>query len=672
MSAEPVRFDSGELRIQAAGMVLSEISPLLDGAQPSCGPPIVTSRAEGWTVTWPILQGHEGTIKSAKAASIALEIRRTTAADAALTLEVVAHGMPADLCLNAIGVRFGKIAGARRYLRNGYTSWDGSYFIEPANAPDWPEAGPAAALGYGMTALVGDSGTAVVLGFLRHDRYQSELRFECERGRGLTGLSIETLIDQVDCGSTVRSETLVVLSGLAVEETLREWARQVAGASPIPPRLRHQRISGWCSWYSLYSSITEPLLLEHLHAAARFRDAYEIPFEVFQIDDGFVPEMGDWLDTKPQFPRGMAPLLTDIRACGFIPGLWIAPFMVGNRSRLYTAHPDWVVVDRQSGQPLAPMKFYGEFRWHKRSEEYYILDITHPDAEAYIRNVFRVWARDWACGYFKTDFMYFGSEYGPERARWHQPGLSRLQIWMRMARLIREEIRDALWLGCGGPIWAPVGLMDAVRIGRDIGVSWHGHYSAESLLRDQTSRNFANGILWQADPDCILLRDRFHDLTDSEVRSLARFAALSGGVLMTSDQLDEVPSGRRALFASFAADSANQPCDFPLLGQAELRHHATRGHTGQPTIATEGDPVLIQRVTQPDGKVLLNVFNTADHELKRLVPWELLGGPRPVAAVDGEGGAAFVSLPEGIALTLRPHTSCLLTQTNADGPGPTA
>jgi len=50
--------------------------------------------------------------------------------------------------------------------------------------------------------------------------------------------------------------------------------------------------------------------------------------------------------------------------------------------------------------------------------------------------------------------------------------------------------------------------MDAVRIGRDVGVSWRGNQSAQSLLRDQTSRNFANGIFWQADPDCILLLRR--------------------------------------------------------------------------------------------------------------------------------------------------------------------
>ena len=94
--------------------------------------------------------------------------------------------------------------------------------------------------------------------------------------------------------------------------------------------------------------------------------------------------------------------------------------MVGNRSRLFAEHPDWVVKDRRTGAPLAPMTFYGEFRWHKRSEEYYVLDVTHPEAEAYIREVFRTWARDWGCAYFKTDFMHLGSIYGPDEARWHR------------------------------------------------------------------------------------------------------------------------------------------------------------------------------------------------------------------------------------------------------------
>jgi alpha-galactosidase len=591
-----VKFDPASRTLRIAGICLGDLQPIIDGqplnaADGTAGveAPAVVATVDGWTLTW---------------GSVTLRLQFQ---GESLRLDLALESAPADLRPHSFGIRIGSAEGISRYLKNGYTSWDGSYFVEPSTA---------AHTGYAMTAFLNPNQT-VVLGFLRHDRFQNRLRFS--QTNGSLSIDVETLTDGVAHDGRIAAEPLILLAGTGVEETLRSWAQHVVSASPLRPRLRDQRITGWCSWYNLYASISEPVLLEHLQAAARFRDRYRVPFEVFQIDDGFTPEMGDWLELKPQFPRGMAALLTNISEAGFVPGLWIAPFMVGNRSQLYAAHPDWVVTDRTTGKPLAPMKFYGEFRWHKRSEEYYILDITHPDAEAYIRNVFRVWTHQWGCRYFKTDFMYFGSEYGPEQARWHQPGLSRMAVWMKMARLIREEIGDSLWLGCGGPIWAPIGLMDAVRIGRDVGVSWRGNISAESLLRDQTSRNFANGIFWQADPDCILLRSRFHDLTDVEVRSLAMFAGLSGGLLMTSDQLDEVSEERRQLLARLIGDGTTHTCAFPRLGQ--------------------GDNVLVQQATESDGTVLINVFNTGDQPAERSVP----GWDPPV--------------------TVAPHESLLLTVT---------
>lgn len=534
----------------------------------------------------------------------------------------------------SIGVRL-RARGVRQYLRNGYMSWDGSYFVDPRAAREVAGADPSISSGYAMTALLPAGRGALVIGFVRHDRFQSSFRFALD-GEDLV-LDIETLLDRVPQRGHAASEELVIFTGGEVEEALRDWARLVAAASPLPPRLPARRFAGWCSWYNLYASLSEPVLLEHLDAARRFRDATRTPFDIFLVDDGFTPEMGDWLDFKPQFPRGIRPVLEAARDAGFTPGLWIAPFMVGNRSQLFAAHPDWVVRSRETGAPLAPMTFYGEFRWHKRSEEYYVLDVTHPEAEAYIRSVFRTWATDWGVGYFKTDFMHLGSMYGPDEAVWHTPGLSRMEIWMRMARLIREEIGDARWLLCGSPIWAPVGLCDAMRIGRDVGVSWHGHYSAQSLLRDQTARNFANGILWQADPDCILLRDRFHDLTDDQVTSLATFAGLAGGVLMTSDLLDEVPAERRALLHELAGDGAPFQCEFPELGQTALGYTLGTAPNGKPMAVSHGDPVLIQRVRRRDGSRLVNVFNTGEAPVERTV--------------------------EGQTVTLRPHQSVLLTAT---------
>lgn len=553
--------------------------------------------------------------------------------------------------IDSIGVRFAA-AGVRQYLRNGYTSWDGSFFVEPGAAAEAAQSDPNLTRGYAMTALLPrQDGGAVVVGFLRHDRYQSRLSFTL--GEPLS-IALETLIDEVPHAGEVRSEAIVILEGAAVEPVLRGWAMLVAAASPLSPRVPARRATGWCSWYNLYAALSEPVLLEHLAAARRFRDQYRAPFDVFLVDDGFTPEMGDWLEVKPQFPRGIRPVLEAAREAGFTPGLWIAPFMVGNRSRLFAEHPDWVVRARTDGRPLAPMKFYGEFRWHKRSEEYYVLDVTHPQAAAYIREVFRTWRREWGVGYFKTDFMHLGSLYGPREAVWHQPGLSRIAIWMRMARLIREEIGDAFWLGCGSPIFAPVGLVDAMRIGRDIGVSWTGHYSAQSLLRDQTARNFANGILWQADPDCILLRDRFHDLDDEQVRSLAIFAGLAGGVLMTSDHLDEVPPTRRALLEELAGDGSAFRCDFPELGQTALRYRLGVAPDGRPLAIAEGDPVLVQRVVRGDGSALLNFFNTSGEPIERVVDPAIAGVPANRVAEDGTAVAIGAS---GLMVRLGPYQS---------------
>ncbi|HEV2569552.1 glycoside hydrolase family 36 protein [Sphingomonas sp.] len=482
-----------------------------------------------------------------------------------LRLLVKVTGLDPAREIDSIGIRFEQVQGLGRYLRHGYQSWDGSFFVEPGTpAGDGPPL-KSPTLGYAATALLPASGEGtVVLGFTRHDRFQSRFRFGGTADAPT--ISLETLWDRVPHDGAVAMEPLLLFAGPDVEQALRDWAGVVAAESPLPPRVPARRITGWCSWYNLYAAIDEANILEHLRAAGTYRDEHQVPLEIFQIDDGFTPEMGDWLDVRPQFPRGMKPLLDDVRAAGFTPGLWIAPFMVGNRSRLFREHPDWVIKDRATGGPLAQMTFYGEFRWHKRSEEYYILDATHPEAEAYIRQVFRTWARDWGADYFKTDFMLFGSEHGPDRAVWHQPGLSRIEIWRRMAALIRDEIGDALWLGCGCPLWASVGYVDAVRIGRDVGVTWTGDYSAESLLRDQVTRNHASGILWQADPDCVLLRDRFHELSDDQVELLARFAAYAGGLLMTSDKLDELSPQRAALLAELLREPVSG-CDFPLLGK---------------------------------------------------------------------------------------------------------
>jgi alpha-galactosidase len=508
------------------GIRLADFVPVIDGAEAAHAPLV----AGDYSLQWDLLGGRRLTI-SADQRSDAV----------GLTVSLSGDG-PAPL---SIGFRC-TASGVQDYLRNGYHSWDGSWWTASGTSDGDEEPGKQPTLGFAMTALTPAAGEgALVMGFERHDRFQTRFRFGGTAD--IMTITAETLLDQT--GALV-GEALLLFDDADGARALRRWSTRVAAASPLPPRIPQKRITGWSSWYNLYATITEENILDHLAAAAEFRDAEQVPLDVFQIDDGFTPEMGDWLDVKPQFPRGMAPLLADIADAGFRPGLWIAPFMVGNRSRLSAEHPDWLVQDAETGLPLVQMRFYGEFRWHKRSEEYHILDITHPGAEAWMREVFRTWSSDWGARYFKADFLLFGSEHGPDRARWYQPGLSRIAIWRRMLELMREEVgEEVLILGCGCPLWASVGLVDAVRIGRDVGVKWTGEQSAESLLRDHGTRAHANGILWQSDPDSILLRDQFHHLSDVQVETLADVALRAGGVLMTSDHLGSLSAKRRALFA---------------------------------------------------------------------------------------------------------------------------
>lgn len=609
------------LTIESEGVTLRSVQPVINGAS-----------FEGWTCK--VVDSNDDHLElryTSKELDGAFGLHAShTNAQGQIWIRYWVEGLHPDLVLDSFGLRFEQIENLRQFLRNGYFSWDGSCYAQPEALPEMEENAPRCEKGYGICQLLprlGEGG--LVLGFDRHDRFQQT--FTLDTSKQPLSLAIETLWDRKDRSELERceSERLVIFHHAEVENGLRTWARLVADAAPTAPRLSSPPITGWCSWYNLYAYINEENILEHLRAAQTVAARESLPMRVFQIDDGFTPEMGDWLEVKPQFPRGMKPLLEDIRSAGFIPGLWIAPFMVGNRSQLYRDHPDWVVRDLQDGKPLAHMCFYGEFRWHKRSEEYYILDATHPAAFEYLRTVFHTWRHEWGCEYFKTDFMHFGSEYGPDRAVWHTPGITRMEFWRRVAAMIRQEIGESLWLGCGCPLWASVGLVDAVRIGRDVGVTWSGDYSAQSLLRDQACRNFANHILWQSDPDCVLLRERFHNLSEEEIQSLAIYAGMTGGVMMTSDHLNELSSRRLGLWRLILPEE-RVSCDFPLLGQSDIFYEYLPGnkHASNVHLVSKADDAMLVQVRHPkraEATGAIFFLNTSSYPVERTYSLASLG-----------------------------------------------
>jgi alpha-galactosidase len=230
-----------------------------------------------------------------------------------------------------------------------------------------------------------------------------------------------------------------------------------------------------------------------------------------------------------------------------VPGIWIGPFMVGNRSRLWKEHPDWI-LHNNDGTPVTNWRFYTENKvWGYLDEEFYTLDTSHPEALEYLRTVFRTFRR-YGVGLYKTDFMFWGIEDSTKVKR-HTPGKTSFEYFRDTLKAIREEIgEDSYWLGCIAPFLPFVGFADGMRIAGDVGAQWNGEqFGPENMIQEIVGDNYLNWIYWQNDPDAMLLRNFHTALTDEETESLVLLQAVSGGMMYTSDPVHEMSEERKAL-----------------------------------------------------------------------------------------------------------------------------
>ena len=145
---------------------------------------------------------------------------------------------------------------------------------------------------------------------------------------------------------------------------------------------------GWCSWYHYYDKITEVECLKNLELLEHYKE--KIPVDFFQIDDGFQIRAGEW-GINNKFPNGMKFLADKIKDKGFIPGLWLAPFLVSTKSRLIKEHPNWFLKNEKGKYVVAHMEGFEVVKSRMLSvlkSNCYALDCTHPEVQDWIRNLF--------------------------------------------------------------------------------------------------------------------------------------------------------------------------------------------------------------------------------------------------------------------------------------------
>jgi alpha-galactosidase len=378
----------------------------------------------------------------------------------------------------------------------------------------------------------------------------------------------------------VRLESLIVLRGAPIEELLEAYADLTASDADV--RVPAHNPVGWSSWYQYFTRLTGADLDKNLRLAGR-----GFPFEVFQIDDGYEADIGDWLAVKPGFPDP-GDLAGRILERGFTAGIWTAPFSASETSELFGRHPDWFVSE--GGRPKPCYR-----NWNKTI---YALDTTHPEAQAWLDETFAAFKR-MGYTYFKIDFLFAAAMAGDRRE-----AATPMQAYRRGMDIINKAAAGGFVLACGAPLLPSLGLCGGMRVGEDTAPFWNPRMSglqgpnAYIALKNPILRWFMHRRWWLNDPDCLLLREKDIDLTFGEKALYARAAGLLDAMLIDSDDLELVDARGRALLAEAVSLKGGRPRVRGVLDDDFYLIESRGGPTGDKRFAAN----LSERVRVIDGR----------------------------------------------------------------------
>lgn len=506
---------------------------------------------------------------------------------------------------------------------------------------NWPEAVEQYPDCHSITGLVNENGAAMVVSTRNYKKYISQIRpypSQQNGGRHLIDVNIST--EKV---STTDLPTYYFTENVSAYDAMRNEATAAAkfmGAKNNKPQSYH-----WCSWYFTYYHLDQTMVSDYLKGFKAISPAVNI--QTFQIDAGYHPHLGDWLDPSFKFPKGIEPSVKEIISKGYKAGIWIGPYMVGNRSKLYAEHPDWI-LRKKDGKPIIQMTFYGEERlWGLIDEETYVLDTSNPAVMAYLRSVFHQF-KQMGITFFKTDFMYYGWESSNNVIRF-KPGKTSSEYQREFFDMIREEIGpDSYWLGCIAPFPVMLGYVDGMRMAGDISPKWEAN---ANMYDEMKGGQHINNVWWQNDADALIIREKYSYLTDEETKSLAYWVSMMGGVVNTSDLFHEIPKERVELFRFLEPGTEKYSARIPWITGDEKFEVLTREFKPQKSHA-----VLFTNRS--------DVKSTVTYTLKSLV-----GINQATCFLWDVASTQKLGVMESLTIELNPHQSKLI-YISVDGKSP--
>jgi len=349
---------------------------------------------------------------------------------------------------------------------------------------------------------------------------------------GLREGPAENLIElnlPLSAGESIASERVMFAAG-------RDYHSQLDNYGAAIRALHHSRISpdnmlGWWSWTAYYTKITQGAALTNAQWLAE--NLKDLGYDYFHFDLGYGYARGEYATPNAsQFPGGLWDLTHRICRLGLKVGIWTAPFEVAERAWIYEHHKDWLLHNAH-GDPISI-----GMAEEVEGERLFVLDVTHPDAQEYLRQTYRTLAREWGARYIKLDFM----DNTAIEAYYHRPNTTALEAQRIGLEIIRQAVgEDVLLDKDGSPMLNPVGLVDEGRISQDTGHAFLRSKEAEPGI---AARYYMHRNFFVSDPDAFtvsrqLIEERTIQapLTLSDAQVSITLSAVSGGMFEIGDDL---------------------------------------------------------------------------------------------------------------------------------------
>ena len=372
----------------------------------------------------------------------------------------------------------------------------------------------------------------LLIGFSSCYRFNGWIRFN----ESVIQIAINCENIVIKANETIQLEEIFIERGDR-NSVLNSFAKAI---SKHHPKLDFPEIpTGWCSWLVYGPNITAKNIYDNLDAIKE----NNLDLKYIQIDDGYQAYWGDWFDFTDKFEGGVKQVCLDIKAKGFEPAIWVAPFVAEKDSKLFKNHPDWFVKD-ENGKPLCSAdKTFGGWR----CAPWYILDTTHPEALDYIKTVFSTMRNEWQIKYFKLDAIVWESM--PFGVRYDNTKTCVEAFKMGMKAIHEATNGDSFILGGNSPMWPSIGMVHGMRVTND---NARNFWLFTQLAKECFHRNWQHNNFWINDPDTVLLQNRLvtivgpdgkettvkqDSITNDEFAVNAAYTMASGGMVLSGDDV---------------------------------------------------------------------------------------------------------------------------------------